>query len=54
MSTKSLTVRGLLATPASIHRYLRPDGTLGASGRPDPKRLVEGGVKYFCRTEEPN
>jgi len=22
-----------------IHQYLRPDGSLGASGKPDPKRL---------------
>lgn len=22
---------------ARAHRYLRPDGTLGASGKPDPK-----------------
>jgi len=26
-------------TVALAHRYLRVDGTLGASGRPDPKRL---------------
>lgn len=25
---------------AFVHQYLRPDGTLGASGRPDPKRLL--------------
>lgn len=25
---------------AVVHQYLRPDGTLGGSGRPDPKRLV--------------
>lgn len=24
---------------ATVHQYLRPDGTLGASGLPDPKRL---------------
>lgn len=24
---------------ALVHQYLRPDGTLGASGQPDPKRL---------------
>jgi len=24
---------------ALVHRYLRPDGNLGASGMPDPKRL---------------
>jgi hypothetical protein len=31
---------------AVVHRYLRPDGSLGASGRPDPKRLFEDGVLY--------
>jgi hypothetical protein len=24
---------------AIVHQYLRPDGSLGASGKPDPKRL---------------
>ena len=31
---------------ARVHQYLRPDGTIGASGRPDPKRLFENGVLY--------
>ena len=31
---------------ARVHQYLRPDGTVGASGRPDPKRLFEDGVLY--------
>ena len=31
---------------ASLHRYLRADGSLGASGRPDPKALLVGGVMY--------
>ncbi len=31
---------------ARVHQYLRPDGTLGASGLPDPKRLLEAGVLY--------
>jgi len=32
---------------AVMHQYLRPDGTIGASGQPDPKRLVvEGDVWY--------
>ena len=25
-----------------VHQYLRPDGTLGASGKQDPKRLRVG------------
>lgn len=24
---------------AVVHQYLRPDGTIGASGKPDPKKL---------------
>lgn len=27
------------ASPACCHRYLRRDGSLGLSGRPDPKRI---------------
>ena len=29
---------------ALVQYYLRPDGTLGGSGEPDPKMLLEGGV----------
>jgi hypothetical protein len=25
---------------AVVHQYLRPDGSLGEAGRPDPKRLI--------------
>ncbi|MBI3968827.1 MAG: hypothetical protein HY329_24585 [Chloroflexi bacterium] len=31
---------------AEVHQYVRPDGTLGASGMPDPKRVVWNGVLY--------
>lgn len=31
---------------ARVHQYLRTDGTLGASGKPDPKRLFENEVLY--------
>ena len=31
---------------ARAHRYLCPDGTIGGSGRPDPKRLLQDGVLY--------
>jgi hypothetical protein len=31
---------------ALVHRYLRPDGTLGASQRPDPKKVLRDGVLY--------
>lgn len=31
---------------AITHRYVRPDGTIGASGKPDPKLLVEGDIEY--------
>ena len=29
-----------------VHQYLRPDGSLGGSGMPDPKRLFENGTFY--------
>ena len=29
-----------------VHQYLRPDQTIGASGRPDPKRLLKDGILY--------
>jgi hypothetical protein len=31
---------------ARVHQYQRPDGSLAASGKPDPKRLVQNGVLY--------
>ena len=31
---------------ARVHQYQRPDGSLAASGKPDPKRLVQDGVLY--------
>jgi hypothetical protein len=38
-----------LTKVAIIHRYLRPDGSLGASGLPDPKRVLHEGVLYAPR-----
>lgn len=31
---------------AIVHQYLRTDGTLGLSGRPDPKKLLRNGILY--------
>ena len=31
---------------ARVHQYLRPDGSIGASGKPDPKRLFEDRILY--------
>jgi hypothetical protein len=31
---------------ARVHQYLRSDGTIAASGKPDPKRLLENGTLY--------
>ena len=33
-------------TVALVHRYLLRDGTVGASGRPDPKLVFHDGVLY--------
>ena len=37
---------------AGVHQYLRPDGTLGGSGRPDPKRLVLGNEILYARSKQ--
>jgi hypothetical protein len=31
---------------AFVHQYRRQDGSIGASGRPDPKQLFKDGVWY--------
>ena len=31
---------------ARVHQYLRPNKTIGASGKPDPKRMFTGGILY--------
>lgn len=33
---------------ALVHQYERPDGTLGGSGRADPKSLVVGDEVWAC------
>ena len=38
---------------ALIHQYKRPDGTLGGSGKPDPKLLVHEGVLYIADPDDP-
>lgn len=30
-----------------VHRYLLPDGSIGASGMPDPKGVLHDGQWYF-------
>ena len=35
---------------ARVHQYLRQDGSLGASRRPDPKKLKEGDVLYWLQS----
>lgn len=33
---------------ALVHQYLLPDGTIGGSGRPDPKRLILDDEIIYC------
>jgi hypothetical protein len=33
---------------AKVHQYLRKDGSIGASGKPDPKSLRIGNIVYYC------
>jgi hypothetical protein len=37
---------------AVVHQYRKSDGSLGASGRPDPKRLRHEGVEYVLDERE--
>lgn len=37
---------------ARVHQFRWPDGSLGASGRPDPKALRHEGVMYRLQMEE--
>jgi hypothetical protein len=42
---------GKIGRPIALaHRYLRPDGTLGASGLPDPKWIFDDGKIYKAKT----
>jgi hypothetical protein len=34
---------------ALVHQYLRRDGRIGGSGKPDPKKLFHEGVLYVVR-----
>ena len=38
---------------ARVHQYLRPDKTIGASGRPDPKRVLEDNILYRLKKKQP-
>jgi hypothetical protein len=38
---------------AVVHRYVRPDGSLGGRGRNDPKLLLHNGVIYKAERIEP-
>ena len=31
---------------ARVHQFVLPDGSLGASGRPDPKAVLSDGILY--------
>lgn len=37
---------------ARVHQYALPNGTIVASGRPDPKRLFEDGVVYHLEKRQ--
>jgi hypothetical protein len=44
---------GRIVKVALIHRYLRPDGSLGGSGLPDPKRISHDGTVFAVRKDDP-
>jgi hypothetical protein len=52
VGTRSQSIPYLLngAKIAICHQYLLPDGTLGASGLPDPKLIEYEGCVLFCHS----
>ena len=47
------TKESRLVKIATCHRYLRPDGSLGASGLPDPKQVFHDGILYRPALDAP-
>jgi len=43
----STVIDGQLVKLALVHRYLLPDGAIGASGLPDPKMAFHDGIIYL-------
>ena len=39
-------------TVAEVHQYLRKDCAIGASGKPDPKSLIQGRTVYRVELED--
>lgn len=39
---------------ARVHQYLRSDKTIGASGKPDPKRVLVGATLYRLHKAQKN
>jgi hypothetical protein len=37
---------------AIVHQYLRADGSIGGSGRPDPNEITEDDVIYYCDSKD--
>jgi hypothetical protein len=37
---------------ARAHRYIGPDGKIGASGKPDPKRVYKDGKLYRIKSKK--
>jgi hypothetical protein len=52
MSQRVAFVDGDGVKIAVCHQYRRPDGSLGASGKPDPKRISHGGALYALHLTE--
>jgi len=39
---------------ARVHRYLRPDGRVGLSGRPDPREMLGDDGNWYVGTRYPD
>src|SRR5437016_14262579 len=50
--TKSemIEYRSLTQRVALVHQFTRPDGSIGGSGRPDPKAVLDGETLYILES----
>jgi hypothetical protein len=47
----AFTPLGLHTSAPLVHQYLRPDGKVGGSGRPDPKAVLDGDTLYLLSSK---
>lgn len=49
-NSEIIEYRNLTDRIAVVHQYTHPDGSVGGSGRPDPKAVLKDGILYILET----